>query len=127
MGQHAVLAAAHVLDDLQLAEPRMTPLELGHEARQDADHAATTAEGSVGERAHGADRASTVDDAEVVLCQYHAESRSRFAIGCRGTAAGSAVDAHRGLEGAPGDQLLIGFIHDRYSSRWPIPRRTTCS
>src|SRR5437764_14277765 len=60
--QHHVLAGAQVLDQLQVAQPLVTPLEIGHEARQDADHVSALAECAIGQRAPGAGGAAAVAD-----------------------------------------------------------------
>ena len=58
----------------------MAPFEVGHELRQDADHAAAARERTVGERAHRAHRAAAVDDADAGVREHLAEPARRGAI-----------------------------------------------
>ena len=50
--QHDVFADTHILDELQLGQARMPPLEVSHELRQTANNPAALAQGSVRKRPH---------------------------------------------------------------------------
>ena len=107
-GQHHVFAGAQVLDQLQVAQPLVTPLEIGHEARQDADHASALAECAIGERAHGAGRAATIDDSNTLACEHLAQAPCGGPILGVGGAARRAVHAHGPLDG------LLGCFGHRF-------------
>ena len=96
--QHEVLAGAQVLHQLELGESAVPPFELRHEARQDADDAPPFAERSVGQRAHGADRAAAVDDTEARRREHFAQAvRGGAVLLMRGAARGT-VNTHRALD-----------------------------
>lgn len=60
--EHAVLALAHILYELQMSKARMAPLEIRHEARQDSHHRAAGLQRAVRQLAHRAATASAIDD-----------------------------------------------------------------
>ena len=93
-GEHRVLARPQILDELQIGQSPVTPLEVRHEARQYADHLPAGGERPVGERSHGARRAAAVDDRDAGPGQHLSQPvRGGAVVGVRGAARG-AVHAH---------------------------------
>ena len=91
--EHQVLAHAQVLDDAQLRELRVAPLEVLHEARQDSAHLAASGEGAVRNGSHRAFRAAAIDDAVAVLDEHLADAMRRRMVGRVAALARRAVNA----------------------------------
>src|SRR5713226_1770006 len=99
---HQALALVQVIYDEQLAQAAMTPFEVVHETRQDADHAAAFAERRVRKMAHRADAAAAVYQRHPVARQCAAEARAGVVIGGIALAARRAInadslDSHRAI------------------------------
>ncbi len=73
--------------------PGMAPLEVGHEARQDADDFAALGQGAIGQRTHQALRAAAIDDRAVAAGQDFAERARRGVELGRGLRTGGRVNA----------------------------------
>jgi len=94
-----VFARTQILDQLEVGESLVAPLELGHEARQDADHAPTASQRAVGECTHRADGAATVDDSYALCREHLAEASRRRAVVRMGAATRGAIHADGALDG----------------------------
>src|SRR6185312_1482836 len=113
--EQAVLALAHVIDEIEMCQARMAPFQVGHEARQDADDFAALRQRAVRDRPHRTRRAAAVDDAVAIAREQFTEAECRFAITRVGLVAGSAVNAD-----AHGKRREAGTgIRDRESNEEP--------
>ena len=71
--EHDALALVHVARDDQLLRVAAGVLAVGQEFRDDAGHLAAVVEHRLGDRAHQADRAAAIDQADAVLGQDGSE------------------------------------------------------
>src|SRR5689334_24249824 len=88
-----MLARAQVFHDPQFGEPRMSPLEVLHDLRQDADDAPAAGERALGECAHRTQRTAAVNDRVARPGQNLAELTCGVVIYRVALLAGSAIDA----------------------------------
>src|SRR5690606_25646814 len=111
MRQHRVLARTHVLDDAQLRQLRVTPLELHHELRHETEHLAAARQRAVRERAHRAGRAAAVDDRVALVHEDFADAARRVVVDGRAPLARRAIYANASF----GRDLL----HSAFPARLP--------
>src|SRR5581483_2522597 len=92
-----MLARPHVLDELQLRETPVAPLQVRHESRQNPDDTAASAQRAIRERPHRSARAATVYDLEPAPGQHLAEPEGGLAILRMRSPARGAVHTDRSL------------------------------
>src|SRR5260221_5000294 len=125
--EHQVLALVHAADDDQLADAVMADLAVVKMRRDDPGDAAAAEPGSVGEAAHEADPAATIDELDAGFGKPGAEIAGGLAI-CRIDPVGcTAIDAqapHRSHVLLP---VVAGRVVNRAGRYWDLAYQSILS